>query len=231
MTKFPHSHFWFDLNTGTSINASEGSSYHIQHVVRNPAKFGFKNAAEMQPHAKYDIKDLDMGYRDIDHDLEHHVMKKGFVRGYSYKPTSSDSIGYIHFDTDSHENLRRALTHFLPHVEGAEKTGKSLEIEAQVGHKGQWSTLENHSFGTADEIRRMLGPASAKAEAPKAPEAAPIAPAGFGMMPTFRRVKVQKEIEATGVPRSIAAARAGFQEQVKSFRTFFKSMIEEKNKK
>ena len=151
-----HGHFWFDLNKGESINASDGSSYHIQHVVRNPQKFGFKDASEMQQHAKFDIGDIEKGYRDIDHDLEHHVMQKGFVRGYSNTgPNAIDP--YIHFDTDSDENLGKALTHFLPHVEEAEARGGRMDIEASVGHKGDWHNVKSHLFSDAASIKAHLG--------------------------------------------------------------------------
>jgi hypothetical protein len=168
-TKPIHGHFWFDLNKGESINASDGSSYHIQHVVRNPQKFGFKDPSEMQQHAKYEIGDIEKGYRDIDHDLEHHVMQKGFVRGYSHTGPRAEQ-GYIHFDTDSDENLGKALTHFLPHMEEAEAQGRSMDIEASVGHKDKWNHLKQHYFRDAASVKAHLGKLAPKGLQSKEPQ-------------------------------------------------------------
>jgi hypothetical protein len=155
-----HPHFWFDLNKGESINASDGSSYHIQHVVRNPQKFGFNDKSEMQQHAKYDVEEIDDGVRDIDHNLEHHVMTKGFARGYSELPSRSRGkglSGFIHFDVDNEENLGKALTHFLPHIEEAEANGNYVDVDANVGHKGNFNQLKSFTFRDAASVKAHLG--------------------------------------------------------------------------
>jgi hypothetical protein len=237
-SEHPHDHFWFDLHKGNSINASDGSSYHIQHAVRNPTKFGFKDAAEMRQHSKHDIEDIESGYRDIDYDLEHHIMSKGFVRGYSGKPETGgyygDRKGFFHVDAFSDDHAKQALKHFLPHIEDAEKTGSGYDIDLSIGHRGLGADYKG--FGTAKEVREYIGtgalpvkaPPAEKPEGEKEPQRE--LPSSFGKQGTTQQVKTQKSYQAQGMPRWQAAAKAGFQEGYKSFKQCFSEALKKKMK-
>ena len=227
----PDNHFWYDLGKGKSINASEGSSYHIQHVVRNPTKFGLTQD-EMKEKAKFDLSDIESGYRDIDHDLEHHVMSKGFVRGYAGTPVKDDwgdRRGYIDFDAATEDHAKQALTHFLPHIQKAEKEGSGYEVSMNIGHKGNWNNVQSRAFLTAKEIQEYIGTGAApKPEAPKAEkkEEPRSAPAGFGQMSTVKQVNLQKGLQAAGTPRWQAYAQSGMtSESYKTFKQCFREEI------
>ena len=163
-----NNHFWFDLNQGKSIDASDGSSYHIQHVVRNPKKFGFENDAEMQKHASYPLEDIKDGYRDIDHNLEHHVMSKGFIRGYHTAPSEGWGDGHISFDAATDEHAAHALTHILPMIKAAEGKGKRYDIDMSVGHRGK--SPKYTSFSSADQIEQHIGKIAPKGLQSKEPK-------------------------------------------------------------
>lgn len=164
-----HGHFWFDLNKGKSINASEDSSYHIQHVVRNPTKFGYKDEQEMQQHARYDIHAIKSGARDIDYNLEHHVMSKGFARGYHWAPNPWEGeVGDINADVANDEHATHALKHFLPIVKDSEAKGRSYKVSLTIGHRGQ--SPQYKEFSSSSEIEKHIGkvaPSGLQSKEPK----------------------------------------------------------------
>jgi len=149
-----HGHFWFDLNKGESHNVDHDSSFHIQHVVRNPKKFGFNNKEEMQQHASFPIKDIESGYRDIDYNLEHHVMGKGFARGYHWAPSNYGN-GEINVDVASKEHGVQALKHFLPIIKDSEAKGKSYSVTLTTGHRGE--DASEQYFSSSDQIEQHIG--------------------------------------------------------------------------
>jgi hypothetical protein len=114
-------------------------------------------------------------------------MQKGFVRGYSHTGPRADQ-GYIHFDTDSDENLGKALTHFLPHMEEAEAQGRRMDIEASVGHKDKWNHLKQHYFRDAESVKAHLGKFAPKALQSKEPETFQ----GFGQASSVTRGNYKK---------------------------------------
>ena len=139
-----HHHFWFDLNQGKSIGVSNmkygkrmsspenratgiAAQYHIQHVIRNPEIYGFKNLSEMEPHMNHNstFEDIESGDRDIDFELEHHVMKRGFARGYHVYHTNK-----IIADVATHDHMNRFLTHILPHL------NPHTKVNVDVGYRG-----------------------------------------------------------------------------------------------
>lgn len=161
-------HFWFDLNQGKSINASDGSSYHIQHVVRNPKKFGFEGESHMQQHASYPLEDIKSGYRDIDYNLEHHVMGKGFARGYHSAPNPRyDNEGSLNFDVANEEHLGHAIKHFLPLVKSAEEKGGRYYMDVTVGNRAKGPKY--YTFRSSSELEQHLGKIAPKLQS-KEPE-------------------------------------------------------------
>jgi len=158
-----HQHFWFDLNKGKSIDVDDGASYHIQHVVRNPEQYGFKDSSEMEALAHHKIEDLESGYWSTDRKLESAVMKKGFVRGYHNKggTTFNDRglesyPGSINFDVHTPEHMHQALNHFLPHIKD------NTDINVSVGHGGDYTT---HFFRGHAAVKAHIAGVDAKNEA------------------------------------------------------------------
>lgn len=149
-----HSHFWFDLNKGQSHDVGEDSSYHIQHVVRNPKKFGFESPEHMQKHAGYKIQDIESGRQDIDFDLEHHVMDKGFARGYHW-PARDFQPGEITMDVASPQHGVKALKHILPMVKNAEEQGFNYGVTLTTGHRGKNASYKD--FKSAKDIEEHIG--------------------------------------------------------------------------
>jgi hypothetical protein len=139
-----HHHFWFDLNKGKSIGVSNrtygsrmsapenlatgrAAKYHIQHVIRNPEIYGFNNLSEMEPHMNPNstFDEIESGETDIDLELEHHVMKRGFARGYHIQHRNE-----INADVATHDHMNRFLTHILPHL------NPHTKVNVDVGYRG-----------------------------------------------------------------------------------------------
>lgn len=184
-----HGHYWFDLNKGESHNVDHDSSYHIQHVVRNPQKFGFNSKEEMQQHAGYPIKDIESGYRDIDYDLEHHIMGKGFARGYHIQPSQYGG-GELMVDVASKEHGVQALKHFLPIVKDAEAKGKQYLVTLTTGHRGKDSSYQD--FNSSDEIEQHIGKTAPKALQSKEPKTFQ----GVGQVSEPLRKKIKDSLKA-----------------------------------
>jgi len=229
-----HNHFWFDLNKGQSIDASEGSSYHIQHAVRNPQKFGFKDAEEMQQHASRPVKDksgqdIDSGYYDIDYDLEHNIMGKGFVRGYHTPAGMYD--GHISFDASDDKHAAKALQAFLPHVEKAEANGKRYDIDMSVGHRAK--SPKYKSFTSSDQIKQHIGKLAPKGLEKKEPQTFQ----GVGQVtePVRKKIKDALKKKDPSAPNWKLEQDVGYStgtwgdsvEYRKTYKEFFKEMLGE----
>ena len=180
-----HHHFWFDLNKGKSIGVSNmkygrrmsspenratgiAAQYHIQHVIRNPEIYGFSNLSEMEPHMNHNstFDDIESGDTDIDFDLEHHVMKRGFARGYHVYHRNE-----INADVATHDHMNRFLTHILPHL------NQHTKVNVDVGYRGSMSNPDGSRPPPVDYLRfkgRAAVQAHLKGIAPIAPVISPM---------------------------------------------------------
>lgn len=231
-----HGHFWYDLNQGKSINASDGSTYHIQHVARNPQKFGFKDTDEMQQHAHYPVKDksgedIESGYYDIDHDLEHHVMSKGFARGYHYAPYGN-MAGEIRVDVANDHHAKKALEHFLPIIKDAESKGHSYDVEVTAGHRGT-GTANFHRFTAAKDIEAHIGKTAKTGLTSKEPQTF----RGVGQVsePLRKKIKDALRKQDPTAPNWKLEQGVGYStgtwgdsvEPIRTFKDFFKAYLDE----
>lgn len=184
------------------------------------------------------LADINDGIMDIDHHLETAAMKRGSVRGYDM---TSDGGREIFMDAAHHTHAIRTLKHFLPSLEATEKAGNPISVSYSVYELGKGAGLGHHihpdfadsSFkiklqkgqkprvrlnSTAQirqHIRELEGgsdPAKTTQFAPKEDQSK--APTGFGRSQesTPEKVKLQKTLQAQGMPRFKAAAQAGFSE-------------------
>lgn len=238
--------FWIDLNKDVAHNAEDGASYHIQHVVRNPTKYGFKEGPEgqeeMRKYTKASIHDIHTGWRDVDYDLEGEVMKRGFIRGYNVG--AGRKYGSVRFDVNNDDHLKKALELFLPHQEEAEAKGNNLTIEAQVGDKaayenhGNWhhyepikrreELIKDHVFTTSKETKEHLKKTSGGIKL-KTPETV----SSMGMTEPLR-AQIKKQKVKSGVPKFEAerqvgqlAGTWGDSMEYKSFKQLFSEKIAE----
>lgn len=214
--------FWIDLNKDVAHNAEDGASYHIQHVVRNPTKYGFKEGPEgheeMKKYTKANIHDIHTGWRDVDYDLEGEVMKRGFIRGYHMG--SGRKYGNVRFDAHDDQHLKKALELFLPHQEEAEAKGNNLTIEAQVGDKAAYESpsnwnhsydpvtprdalIKDHVFTTSKETKEHLKKTSGGIKL-KTPETV----SSMGMTEPLR-AQIKKQKVKSGVPKFEAERQVG----------------------
>ena len=228
--KFP-GHFWMNLHTGKSIDVDrdgQGASYHIQHVVRNPEMYGFNNAQEMQQHAEYPIPHIESGVHDVDYDLEHHVMSKGFARGYN-----SISSGYgLRFDVATHEHMNKALQHMLPHIKDDTK------IDVSIGHRGQQDYGEdtNKTFKGLKEVKAHLAGIQLKKsqmqlDQDKADTAPSVAPMPYGSAFQAMRKTFPKDttIETRSKTDAVRGTWGDSVDLKKSYKQFFREMVKEGN--
>lgn len=223
-----HGHYWFDLNKGVSHNVDHDSTYHIQHVVRNPQKFGFENKEEMQKHAGGSIEEIQSGYRDIDYDLEHHVMGKGFARGYHYEPSRYGG-GELMVDVAHKEHGIQALKHFLPIVKNAEASGKSYLVTLTTGHRGKDSSYQD--FNSAHEIEQHIGKSAPTGLTSKEPKTFQ----GVGQVgePLRKKIKGALKAKDPSAPNWKLEQEVGYSTgtwgdsvEYKTYKQLFKEMME-----
>lgn len=150
-TSFP-TKFW--ITSDKKIHNVLGTStYHIQHVVKNPKAFGFADEKDMMAerakeaglHAELNklpepkespaygfnhhtaIDDLPTYRKEVItgmRDIDHHVETAAMKKGAVRGTGYKDSWSHqLSFDAQSHEHAANALAAILPHIEQSEKEG------------------------------------------------------------------------------------------------------------
>lgn len=228
-------HFWYNVNTGESHDVDSDSSYHIQHVVRNPRTFGYKDAADMQKHTKNSIAQLRKGQPDIDYDLEHHLMEKGFARGYHNRDSRNKNSerSWTRLDVSTEEHKNKFLAKILPHLK---KVAPNGAIAISVGKRGL--KQKEYDFRNAAEAEKHLeGIAPPKPLVPDAPR--PTIVPGKPLSSTERDTMRKKfkvlypNQPKTQIDKSVEGVSRVWGDSVErptSFGTFFSEMIKRINK-
>lgn len=230
VNKFP-SHFWMNLHTGKSIDVDRDgrtASYHIQHVVRNPEMYGFNNTREMEQHTLNSIEHIESGVNDIDFDLEHHVMSKGFARGYN----NSNIDRGIRFDVATHEHMNKALQHMLPHIKD------NTQVDVSIGHRGLQTYDEetNKSFRGLRDVKAHLAGIELKKsqmqlDQEKANATPNTAPMSYGSAFQAMRKTFPKDttIETRSKTDAVRGTWGDSVDLKKSYKHFFREMVKEGN--
>lgn len=236
-------HFWYNVNTGESHDVDFDSSYHIQHIVRNPTTFGYKDAEDMQQHTKMGIAELKKGRPDVDYDLEHHLMEKGFARGYHNSEYDRNSErAWTKVDVASEEHKNKFLAKILPHLKKVAPNG-SISISVgkrgyRVDLKGKVIKQKEYDFRNAAEAEKHLkGIEPIKPLVPDAPRPTivPGKPLSSTDLHTMRKkFKVLYPNKSkTQIDREVQRVSGVWGDSVElptSFGTFFSEMIKRINK-
>lgn len=194
-------HFWLNTDTGEGHNVRADSYYHIQHVVRNPKKFGFNDEEEMRPFAFKAVQHIRQGLPgfDTDYKLESHLMNKGFARGYNWAPYSNLEARQISFDVSSKEHANKTLKHILKTYEGKED---KLKVTANIwGDRGKtlgsWNPKEQLVFNSIEDLKTHVGGETGLQSLRKdnTPEIS-----GFGSPSTVQKSLYKKKLKTSGMP-------------------------------
>ena len=226
------SHFWYNVNTGESHNVDDNAAYHVQHVIKNPSLYGYKDDKDLQQHTKNSIAQLRRGNPDVDYDLEHHVMEKGFARGYHNTDTrdKNSERSWTRLDVSSEENKNKFLAKVLPHLK---KVAPNGAIAISVGKRGRNQKQKEYDFRNAAEAEKHLkGIAPTKpvvADAPR-PTIVPGVPLSSDERDTMRKKfkGLYPNKSKTEIDRAVQGVSGVWGDSVEpptSFGTFFSEMI------
>ena len=226
------SHFWYNINTGESHDVDDNAAYHVQHVIKNPSLYGYKDDKDLQQHTKNSIAQLRKGNPDVDYDLEHHVMEKGFARGYHNRDSRNvnSERSWTRLDVSSEEHKNKFLAKVLPHLK---KVAPNGAIAISVGKRGAGQRQKEYDFRNAAEAEKHLqGIAPQKpvvADAPR-PTIVPGKPLSSderdtmrkkfkGLYPNKSKTQIDREVQG------VSGVWGDSVEPPTSFGTFFSEMI------
>jgi hypothetical protein len=229
----PEEHGFKDIDHAFSERERVAKTLSNEHKTALVDKPNYSDNIEHFTNDKNDyVKSVASGRRDTDHHLEHAAMQNGSVRGYD---TIDGDQREIRFDAGSDHHAINALKHLLPSVEESEKKGHSVYVRYNVFEQGKGAPIGHEShpsynyikltkgqkpaqvFKTSAQIRQHIrnvqgGETSAKSQETKPETGTPL---GFGASigNTGAMVRMQKDLQAKGLPRFAAAAAAGFSEE------------------
>lgn len=223
--------FWANLNTGENHDVLDAGRYHIQHVVKNQKLYGLSNE-DIDKHAESHPDHLESGVVDTDYGLEHHVMTKGFARGYHYNASKQYS-GTIALDVATPEHGKMAVKHFLPMVQEAEAKGLTYDMHMDVGDRGKpRSQSVHHTFTSSKQMEEHIGKFAPSGLKSKTPETF----SQFGKVSTQMRGDIKKMIRSQdpSMPRwkqeqetGAATGSWGDSMEYKTFKQLFTEILEQ----